>query len=59
MEVGLKLNKDDSPKIEEEKAKMVNITCQNVVGNLMHAMISTWLHICCKFSCLILIKFWR
>ncbi len=41
MEIGLKLNKDDSPKIEEEKAKMVNIPYQNVVGNLMHAMIST------------------
>jgi hypothetical protein len=41
MEVGLKLNKDDSPKIEEEKEKMVNTLCQNVVGNLMHAMIST------------------
>jgi hypothetical protein len=41
MEVGLKLNKDDSPKIEKEEEKMVNIPCQNVVGNLMHAMIST------------------
>jgi hypothetical protein len=41
MEVGIKLNKDDSPKIAEEKAKMVNIPCQNVVGNLMHAMINT------------------
>lgn len=41
MEVGLKLNKDDSPKIEEKKAKMVNIPYQNVVGNLMDAMIST------------------
>jgi hypothetical protein len=36
MEVGLKLNKDDSPKNEEKKTKMVNIPYQNV-DILMHA----------------------
>ncbi len=45
MEVGLKLNKQDSTQIEEEKTKMVNIPYQNVVGSLMHVMISTWLDI--------------
>ncbi len=41
MEVLLKLNKDDSPQIEEEKTKMVNNPYQNAIGNLMHVMANT------------------
>jgi hypothetical protein len=42
METWLKLNKSDSTQSKEKKIKMVNIPYQNVVCNLMHAMVSAW-----------------